>query len=89
MIKIEKIQAVKPTIVRNGTRQPLLLHSLINKDELATIEAVEGTITYSVDELELKEMVFEAPKAAPAPAPAPVAKPVIKQPAPKAPKPAA
>lgn len=60
MIKIEKISADKATIVRGGLRQPLILHSHINDAELATIKAVSGTITYSIDETEVKELEFLA-----------------------------
>lgn len=81
MIKIEKISAVKATIIRGGVRQPLLLHSHISEQELATIEAETGTIVYSVDEREVKELTFQAK-------PAPQA-PVIRQPAPRIVKPAA
>lgn len=81
MIKIEKIAAEKATIVRGGVRQPLVLHSYVTADELATVEAASGTVVYSVDEAEIKELTFqEAP---------PPAKPIIKQPAPRVVQPAA
>lgn len=81
MIKIEKISATKATVVRGDVRQPLILNSHISEEELATIEAETGTIVYSVDEAEVKELTFQ---------PKPVAAaPVIKQPAPRATKPAA
>ena len=81
MIKIEKISATKATIVRGDMRQPLILHSHITDAELATVEAESGTIVYSVNEREVKELTFQ-------PKPAPAA-PVVKQPAPRAAKPAA
>ena len=81
MIKIEKITAVKATVIRGGVRQPLLLHSYVTDAELASIGAESGTIVYSVDEREVKELTFQAK-------PAPQA-PVIKQPAPRIVKPAA
>lgn len=81
MIKIEKISAVKATVVRGGTRQPLVLHSHISEQELSTIEAESGTIVYSIDEAEVKELTFQANPV--------VATPTIKQPAPRAAKPAA
>ena len=91
MIKIEKISATKATIIRGGLRQPLILHSHISAEELASIEAEAGTIVYSVDEAEVKELTFQAkPVAAAAvvkqPAPrtaksaAPVAEPVVESP---------
>lgn len=86
MIKIEAIKAVKATIVRDGVRQPLILHSRIFPNELATIEAESGTIVYSVDEMEVKELTFHA-KPATAPAAKP-AKPAIVKPAAKAAEPA-
>ena len=79
MIKIEKISATKATVVRGGVRQPLVLHSHITAEELATVEAETGNIVYSVDEREVKELTFQ-PKPV-------VAAPVVKQPAPRATKP--
>lgn len=81
MIKIEKISAIKATVIRGGVRQPLILHSHISEQELATIEAEAGTIVYSVNESEVKELTFQAKPVAPAP--------VVKQPAPRVVKPAA
>ena len=81
MIKIEKISATKATVIRGGVRQPLILHSHITDAELATIEAESGTIVYSVDEAEVKELTFQAKPAA--------AAPLIKQPAARAVQPAA
>ena len=86
MIKIEEIKAVKATIVRDGVRQPLLLHSHISDAELATVEAESGTITYSVDEREVKTITFQAKPAPVAPAAKP-AKPAIVKPAAKAAEP--
>ena len=86
MIKIEKISATKATIERNGLRQPLLLHSHVSEQELASIEAEDGIIVYSVDESVIKEVTFQ-PKPAPV-APAPKAvKPAIVKPAAKAAEP--
>ena len=84
MIKIEKITAVKATIVRGGVRQPVLLHSHVTDAELATIEAESGTIVYSVDEREVKELTFQAKPVAPAPVIKQPAKPAIVKPAAKA-----
>jgi hypothetical protein len=86
MIKIEEIKAQKATLVRNDVRQPLILHSLITEAELATVEAIEGTITYSVDEREVKTITFQAPAAPVAPVVKPV-KPAIVRPAAKVAKP--
>ena len=86
MIKIEKISATKATVVRNGVRQPLILHSHISEVELASIQGEAGTIVYTVDENEVKELTFQA-----APAPVPPAakptKPAIVKPAAKAAEP--
>lgn len=79
MIKIEKISATKATIIRGGVRQPLLLHSHITDAELATVEAESGTIVYSVDEREVKELTFQA-KPAPVPPAAKPTKPAIVKP---------
>jgi hypothetical protein len=89
MIKIERSTAVNPTIIRNGLRQPVTLNMVVSAEELASLTAEGGTITYSVDELEVKTVDFQ-PAKQPAPAPvieaveepaaavaAPVAKPII------------
>lgn len=88
MIKIERISADKPTVLRNGVRQPVTLSMIVTSAELNTIEAGSGTIMYSVDETEVKELVFQAkpavvkPPVKPAAARTPVlaaktAKPVV------------
>lgn len=77
MIKIEKISATKATVIRGGLRQPLILHSHITAEELASVGAEAGTIVYSVDETEVKELVFQPKPAALAP------KPAISQPPPR------
>lgn len=82
MIKIEKISATKATIERNRLRQPLILHSYVTDAELATIEAEDGIIVYSVDEAEVKEVTFQAKPAPVAPVVKP-AKPAIVKPAAK------
>jgi hypothetical protein len=89
MIKIERSTAVNPTIVRNGKRQPVTLNMTVTAEELASLTADSGIITYSVDEMEVKTVDFQ-PAKQPAPAPvidatpvadtisaAPVAKPII------------
>jgi len=87
MIKIERSTAVKPTIVRNGVRQPVTLNMTVSQAELDSLTAESGSIIYSVDEMEVKTVDF---RSVPAPEPvvdtasaaepvaaAPVAKPVI------------
>jgi hypothetical protein len=86
MIKIEEIKAVKATLVRDGVRQPLILHSRISEAELATVEAESGTVTYSIDELEVKTVSFQPKPATVAPAAKP-AKPAIVKPVAKAAEP--
>jgi hypothetical protein len=89
MIKIERSTATNPTILRNGVRQPVTLNMTVTAQELASLTADGGTITYSVDELEVKVVDFQ-PAKPPATGPvvnatpvadtvsaAPVAKPVI------------
>ena len=77
MIKIERSTAVKPTIIRNGVRQPVTLNMTVTAEELASLTAESGTIIYSVDELEVKTIDF---RSVPAPEPvvdtAPAAEPV-------------
>jgi hypothetical protein len=63
--------------MRNGVRQPVTLNMTVTAEELASLTAESGTITYSVDELEVKTIDF---RSVPAPEPvvdtAPVAEPV-------------
>lgn len=82
MIKIERINADKPTLLRNGVRQPVTVNMTVTQAELESIEATDGTIVYSVDETEVKEIVFQA-KPAPIPPVAKPAKPAIIKPATK------
>jgi hypothetical protein len=70
MIKIERISAEKPTLLRNGVRQPVTVSMTVTQAELESIESTSGSIVYSVDETEVKELVFQAKPA--------VLKPVIK-----------
>lgn len=60
MIKIERISAEKPTLLRNGVRQPVTVSMMVTQTELDSIESPSGTIMYSVDETEVKELVFQA-----------------------------
>jgi hypothetical protein len=89
MIKIERSTAVKPTIMRNGVRQPVTLNMTVTAEELASLTAESGTITYSVDELEVKVLDFQpvqqpttgpiidATPVAPTLSATPVAKPIV------------
>lgn len=86
MIKIERIAAEKPTLLRNSVRQPVSLGMTVTWAELESIEAESGSITYSIDELEVKELVFQS-KPAPIPPVAKPTKPAIVKPAGKAAKP--
>lgn len=65
MIKIERSTAVNPTILRNGTRQAVTLNMTVTAEELASLEATSGSITYSVDELEVKVVDFQPSKPVP------------------------
>jgi hypothetical protein len=62
MIKIERSTAVNPTIVRNGKRQPVTLNMTVTAEELASLTADSGIITYSVDEMEVKTIDFQPVK---------------------------
>ena len=75
MIKIERIAATKPTIVRNGIRQPVTLNMTITADELASLVAEDGEILYTIDELEVKTIDFRHITTT-----APVAEPVAEVP---------
>lgn len=85
MIKIERISAVKPTIERNGIRQPVTQNMTVTQSELTSLVAESGSILYSIDELEVKEVVFAPSQSATTPEPVSTAddEPV---PAPKATK---
>lgn len=51
MIKIERIESsVRPTFMRNNTRQPLALFQMLSQEEFDTIELADGRVTYSVNE---------------------------------------
>jgi hypothetical protein len=83
MIKIERITATKPTLLRNEVRQPVTLNMIVTADELASITANGGSIIYTVDELEVKTLDFQPAEPIPAPTPKAVTRPTIKQPQPK------
>lgn len=56
MIKIEQLKdGAKATYTRDGVKKPIFLHQLITHQDLATMEVTQGTVVYSVDELEIKE----------------------------------
>jgi len=86
MIKIERISAIKPTIERNGVRQPVTQNMVVTQAELDSMEAESGSIMYSVDELEVKTVDFQPSKATTPPATEP-ATPTEPVPAAKATKP--
>lgn len=73
MIKIEKLKdGAKATYTRDGVKKPVFLHQLITRQDLETLEVTQGTVVYSVDELEIKEQsapVMTAPAETPAEAP--------------------
>jgi hypothetical protein len=73
MIKIERSTATNPTILRNGTRQPVTLNMTVTQAELDSLQADSGTIMYSVDELEVKTVDFQPKPATPTPVITPVA----------------
>jgi hypothetical protein len=73
MIKIERSTAVNPTILRNGVRQPVTLNMYVTEAELRSLEASDGAITYSVDELDIHVVDFRPKTVAPAPVITPVA----------------
>jgi hypothetical protein len=58
MIKIEQLKnGAKATIVRNGFKQPVYLAMNINEAELLTLEVTGGSLVYTVDEVEIVEVV--------------------------------
>jgi hypothetical protein len=80
MIKIERSTAVNPTILRNSTRQPVTLNMTVTQAELDSLEADSGEILYTVDEMEVKTVVFQPIKpstTAPAAITAPTTAPVV------------
>lgn len=66
MIKIETLKnGAKATYLRDGMRKPIFLHQLITHEELATLEVTQGTVVYSIDELEVKEQSAKITQPAP------------------------
>lgn len=56
MVKIEQLKDnAKATYTNNGVKKPIFLHQLITRQDLETLEVSQGTVVYSVDELEIKE----------------------------------
>jgi hypothetical protein len=65
MIKIEELKnGAKATYTRDGVKKPIFLHQLITRQDLETLEVTQGTVVYSVDELEIKEQSAPAVVAA-------------------------
>ena len=57
MIKIEKLKdGAKVFVVTEGSRQQVYLNQLITAAEFQTIEVEGGTLVYSIDEAEVKEI---------------------------------
>lgn len=57
MIKIERIDSiVRPTYVRNGLRQPMFASQMVSEEEFSSIELIEGSILYSVNESEVNTL---------------------------------
>lgn len=74
MVKIERISpGATVTIERAGIVIPVYEKQFINYSDVPTLKVKNGTVLYSIDELEVHELV------SPAPAPAPASTPVIKQ----------
>lgn len=72
MVKIEQLKnGAKATFVRDGTERPIFLHQLITRQELETLMVQQGTVVYSVDEMEILEKSADV-KSVAAPAPQPV-----------------
>lgn len=62
MIKIEQLKNdAKATYTRDGVKKPIFLHQLITHQDLATMEVTQGTVVYSVDEMEIKEQSAPQP----------------------------
>jgi hypothetical protein len=57
MIKIERLKdGAKVFVVTEGARRQVYLNQLITNAEFDTIEVEGGTLVYSVDETEVKEL---------------------------------
>jgi hypothetical protein len=57
MIKIERLKdGAKVFVVTEGTRRQVYLNQLITYAEFETIEVESGTLVYSIDETEVKEI---------------------------------
>jgi len=64
MIKIEKL-AGKATFVREGKTTPVFAGQLLNHTEITTLEVLEGSVLYSIDEAELVTATAGGPVVAP------------------------
>lgn len=87
MVKIEQLKnGAKATFVRDGTERPVFLHQLITRQELETLVVQQGTVVYSVDELEIleksadtKSVATPAPESVESTAPTQERKPTAKE----------
>jgi len=60
MIKIEALlNGGKATIIRHGNTMPVYLGMLMTKEELDTLKLLSGSITYSVEELDVITKHYE------------------------------
>jgi hypothetical protein len=57
MIKIEKLSDdARVLVVRNGKKTQIFTGQLISHNDWQTVEVVSGSVTYTVDELEVKTL---------------------------------
>ncbi len=69
MVKIEALlNNCKATIVRHGQTMPVYLGMLMSQEELQSLQILSGTVTYSVEEIDVvtKHFEFEQPVLKPA-----------------------
>lgn len=62
MVKVEALlNGCKATIIRHGNSMPVYLGMLMTREELETLKVLSGSITYSVDEIEVITKHCEVP----------------------------
>lgn len=60
MVKIENITpGAQVFIERDGTKRRIYLHQLMTRAELDSMEVIDGTVTYSIDEEVLEQKSSE------------------------------
>lgn len=54
MVKIEQLNTAKAVFLRNGVEQPAFLNAILTDAEFKTFRVLEGSVTISIDESEVR-----------------------------------